>query len=80
MKQKELTKTFMMISNLKKPFGFSSYTKIFQCFNPYNSAITLYKSCRTNVFFFQFEIIMSQLHVALSALFEYLCYGSTAKV
>ena len=30
MKLKELTKTFMVISNWKKPFGLHVYTQIFQ--------------------------------------------------
>ena len=34
MKRKELTKTFMMISNLKKTFGLLVYIQIFQRFNP----------------------------------------------
>ena len=34
MNQKELTKTFMMISNLKKPFGVHGIFKNYQRFNP----------------------------------------------
>ena len=35
MKRKELTKTFMMISNLKKkPIGLHVFYKNIQCFNP----------------------------------------------
>ena len=37
-----------------------------------NAAILLYKPCKQNVVVLQFEIS------ALSVLFEYLCYGSTA--
>ena len=76
MTQKELTKTFMMISSLNNLFGFSSYTKIFQFFNPYNSAITLYKSWRPKGFF-QFEIIIS---VSYSAGIDFRCQNLTSKV
>ena len=32
MSQKELNKTFMMISNLKKPFGLQVFFRKIQCF------------------------------------------------
>ena len=37
MKLKEVTKSYMMISNLKKPLVSMIYTKVFQRFNGVNS-------------------------------------------
>ena len=45
-------------------------------FNPYNAEIVVHKLWN---FFFQFEITVNVLS-ALSASFEYLCYGSMAVI
>ena len=60
MNRKEVTKTFMMISNRKKPFGFHDFHEKFSAsrventaisINPFNAEICLYKPCGTKVFF-----------------------------